>query len=150
MFDIGYSELLLIGIVALVVVGPKELPALLRTVGNWVGRARSMARHFRAGFDTMVREAELEEMNRKWAEHNAAIMAATHVDPTALDPTPATPSERRHDPEADDDAEYQRTLTAAPESAPAKAAPPEVTPTKAAPSEPPVDSDKQMAPPPAP
>lgn len=77
MFDIGYSELLLIAIVTLLVVGPKELPNLLRNIGRWTGQARSMARHFRAGFDTMVREAEIEEMNKQWAEHNQAIMAAT-------------------------------------------------------------------------
>lgn len=77
MFDIGYSELLLIAIVAIVVVGPKELPNLLRTVGKWTGRARSMARQFRSGFDAMVREAEIEEMNKQWAAHNQAIMAST-------------------------------------------------------------------------
>ena len=76
MFDIGYSELLLIAIVTLLVVGPKELPNLLRTVGKWTAKARSMARHFRSGFDTMVREAEIEEMNKQWASHNEAIMAA--------------------------------------------------------------------------
>jgi sec-independent protein translocase protein TatB len=77
MFDIGYSELLLIAIVTLLVVGPKELPNLLRTIGRWTGRARSMARHFRSGFDAMVREAEIEEMNKQWAAHNQAIMAST-------------------------------------------------------------------------
>ena len=77
MFDIGYSELLLIAIVTLLVVGPKELPNLLRTVGKWTGKARAMARHFRSGFDTMIREAEIEEMNKQWAAHNQAIMATT-------------------------------------------------------------------------
>lgn len=77
MFDIGYSELLLIAIVTLLVVGPKELPNLLRTIGRWTGRARSMARHFRSGFDAMVREAEIEEMNKQWAAHNQSIMAST-------------------------------------------------------------------------
>ena len=77
MFDIGYSELLLIAIVTLLVVGPKELPNLLRTVGKWTGKARSMARHFRSGFDAMVREAEIEEMNKQWAAHNQTIMAST-------------------------------------------------------------------------
>lgn len=79
MLDVGYSELLLIAIVALVVVGPKELPVLLRTVGRWVAQARSVARQFRAGFDEMVREAEIAEMNRKWEAQNAAIMAATRA-----------------------------------------------------------------------
>jgi sec-independent protein translocase protein TatB len=74
MFDVGYSELLLIAIVALVVIGPKDLPRVMRTVGHWVGRARDMARHFRAGVDTMMREAELEEMEKKWRDENERIM----------------------------------------------------------------------------
>lgn len=77
MFDVGYSELLLIAIVTLLVVGPKELPNLLRTIGKWTGKARAMARHFRSGFDTMIREAEIDEMNKQWAAHNQAIMAST-------------------------------------------------------------------------
>ncbi len=75
MFDIGYTELLAIAIVALVVIGPKDLPRVMRTVGAWVGRARGMARHFRSGIDTMMRESELEEMEKKWREENARILA---------------------------------------------------------------------------
>lgn len=75
MFDIGYTELLVIAIVALVVIGPKDLPRVMRTVGQWVGRARGMARHFRSGIDTMMREAELEEMEKTWREENARILA---------------------------------------------------------------------------
>ena len=87
MFDIGYSELLLIGIVALVVIGPKDLPRVMRTVGQWMGKGRAMARHFRSGVDAMIRESEIEEMNKQWAAHNAAIMAAA---PSLTDlPAPA-------------------------------------------------------------
>jgi sec-independent protein translocase protein TatB len=75
MFDIGYTELLVIAIVALVVIGPKDLPRVMRIVGQWVGRARGMARHFRSGIDTMIRESELEEMEKKWREENARILA---------------------------------------------------------------------------
>jgi len=74
MFDIGYSELLLIAVIALIVIGPKDLPRVMRTVGHWVGRARGMARHFRSGVDTMMREAELEEMEKKWREENERIL----------------------------------------------------------------------------
>jgi sec-independent protein translocase protein TatB len=74
MFDIGYSELLIIAVVALIVIGPKDLPRVMRTVGHWVGRARGMARHFRSGVDTMIREAELEEMEKRWREENERIM----------------------------------------------------------------------------
>ena len=57
MFDIAPSEFLLVAFVALVVIGPKDLPKAMRVVGYWVGRARAVGRQFRAGFDEMVREA---------------------------------------------------------------------------------------------
>jgi len=74
MFDVAPTELLLVGIVALVVIGPKDLPRAMRFVGYWVGRARGVARQFRAGFDAMVREAELAELQKQWAEENERIM----------------------------------------------------------------------------
>ena len=76
MFDIAPTELLLVAVVALVVIGPKDLPRVMRTVGQWVGRARGMARHFRSGIDTMIREAELEDLEKKWKAENERIMAA--------------------------------------------------------------------------
>lgn len=74
MFDIAPSELLLVALVALVVIGPKDLPKAMRFVGQWVGKARGVMGQFRAGFDTMVREAELKEMEERWAAENARIM----------------------------------------------------------------------------
>ena len=74
MFDIAPTELLLVAIVALVVIGPKDLPRAMRFVGQWVGKARGMARHFRSGIDEMIRQSELQEMEQKWAEENARIM----------------------------------------------------------------------------
>ena len=62
MFDIAWSELFVILIVALVVVGPKDLPKLMRKVGQWTGRARGMADQFRRSFDDMARQAELDEL----------------------------------------------------------------------------------------
>ena len=59
MFNIDSSEFLLVAIVALVVIGPKDLPKAMRVVGYWVGKARGVSRQFRQGFDNMVREAEL-------------------------------------------------------------------------------------------
>ena len=75
MFDIAPTELLVVAIVALVVIGPKDLPKVMRFVGNWVGKARRMAAHFRAGVDNMVREAELEDLKKDWEEQNRRIMA---------------------------------------------------------------------------
>jgi sec-independent protein translocase protein TatB len=75
MIDLSFSEMLVCAIVAILVIGPKDLPLALSTVGKWLGKARGMARQFRMGMDDMVREAELKEMERKWAEQNARIMA---------------------------------------------------------------------------
>ena len=86
MFDIAPSEFLLVAFVALVVIGPKDLPKAMRVVGYWVGKARGVARQFRSGFDSMVREAELEEMEKRWASENERIMRE-HPQPLA-DETP--------------------------------------------------------------
>lgn len=75
MFDIASTELLLIVIVAVVVIGPKDLPRAMYKVGQIVSKARGMARHFRTGMDAMVREVELEELEKKWADQNRRIMA---------------------------------------------------------------------------
>ncbi|APZ98424.1 twin arginine-targeting protein translocase TatB [Sphingopyxis sp. QXT-31] len=74
MFDVAPTELLLVVVVALVVIGPKDLPKAMRFVGKWMGKAKGMARHFRAGLDTMMREAELEELEKQWRSQNEAIM----------------------------------------------------------------------------
>ncbi|KQV58190.1 MULTISPECIES: Sec-independent protein translocase protein TatB [unclassified Caulobacter] len=63
--DIGGTELLVIAAVALIVVGPKDLPALLRKLGQFVGRMRGMASEFRASFDEMARQSELDELRRE-------------------------------------------------------------------------------------
>lgn len=74
MFDFAPAELLVLGAVAIVVIPPKDLPKAMRVVGYWVGRLRNVAGQFRSGFDTMVREAELQEMEKKWAAENERIM----------------------------------------------------------------------------
>jgi sec-independent protein translocase protein TatB len=84
MFDFAWSELALIAVVALVVIGPKDLPRVLRTVGFWVGKARGIAREFQGSLDQMIREAELDSVK----EH---IDKATHFNfeqevTKALDP----------------------------------------------------------------
>jgi len=65
MFDIAWSELFVIMVVALVVVGPKDLPKLMRSAGQWAGRARAMADQFRRSFDDMARQAELDELRNE-------------------------------------------------------------------------------------
>lgn len=86
MFGIDSGELLIIAVVALVVIGPKDLPRVMRVVGQWVGRARGMARHFRSGIDAMIREAELEEMDKQWKANNERIMQEHPPAPAGSDP----------------------------------------------------------------
>lgn len=74
MFGVDTSELLLIAIAALIFIGPKDLPNAMRMIGRWVGKIRGMARHFHTGVEAMIREAELEEMEKKWREENERIM----------------------------------------------------------------------------
>ena len=74
MFGVDTSELILVAVLALIFIGPKDLPQALRTVGRWVGQVRGMARHFTSGIESMIREAELEEMEKKWREENDRIM----------------------------------------------------------------------------
>ncbi len=95
MFDVAPTELLLVAVVALVVIGPKDLPKAMRIVGQWVGKARGMARHFRSGFDTMMRESELADMEKKWKEENERIMAANPVPVLEAPVEPVTPVEEK-------------------------------------------------------
>ncbi len=85
MFDFAWSELALIAAVALVVIGPKDLPRVLRTVGMWVGRARAVAREFQGSIDQMVREAELEEV-RKQVQKATNFDVGNEIEKT-IDPT---------------------------------------------------------------
>ena len=81
MFGVDTTELIIVALAALIFIGPKDLPVAMRTVGRWVGRVRAHARHFTAGIENMMREAELEEMEKKWREENERIM---RDHPTAL------------------------------------------------------------------
>lgn len=122
MFDLGADELLLTAVVAIVVIGPKDMPRALRTAGRWIAKVRRMSSSFRSGIENVIREAELEEMEAEWRKQNAAIMAshppdaaqadalaaaaAAQGDPTALPPpvepvaVPEPPTEPRPEPVA--------------------------------------------------
>jgi sec-independent protein translocase protein TatB len=93
MFGIDWQELLVIVIVAVLVIGPKDLPLAMRTAGRWIAKVRRVSGHFRTGLETMIREAEMEEMEKKWAEQNRKIMAEHPADaPPEMEPTGAYPS----------------------------------------------------------
>lgn len=74
LFDIGATELLAIVIIAIVVIGPKELPMAMRTIGRWVSQARQLVGQFRTSLDSIAHDAEMEALEKKWAEQNARIM----------------------------------------------------------------------------
>lgn len=85
MFDIGWTEMLVIAVLALIIIGPKDLPKAMRTVGQWVRKARSLAREFQSGVDEMVREAELDDARKALeatSRGNIAKSIAKAVDPS--------------------------------------------------------------------
>ena len=85
LFDIGWSELLLIGVVALVFIGPKDLPRALRVAGYWFRKAQNLSREFQSSVDQMIREAELDEMReqlKKATEFDIEKEFQKTVDPT--------------------------------------------------------------------
>lgn len=85
LFDIGWPELLLIGVVALVVIGPKDLPNALRVAGFWFRKARGLSREFQSSVEQMIREAELDEMRqqlKKATEFDIEKEFQKTVDPT--------------------------------------------------------------------
>src|SRR3954465_2506266 len=81
MFDIGWGELVLIGIVALIVIGPKELPTALRTAGLWMGKVRRMAAEFQGQFQEAMREAEMTELKKQVEEIGSSTANLANFDP---------------------------------------------------------------------
>ena len=65
MFDIGWTEITVILVIAIIVIGPKDLPKVLRTVGQWVAKAKAMTRDFRGHVDEMIRETEIDEVKKQ-------------------------------------------------------------------------------------
>ena len=99
MFGVDTSEFIVVVIVALLFIGPKELPKTMMIIGRWIGKIRGYARHFTSGVENVIREAELEEMEKTWREENLRIMAdhppdAHYPDPVMTPlPSPADANE---------------------------------------------------------
>jgi sec-independent protein translocase protein TatB len=100
MLDIAWTEMMLVAVVAIVVIGPKELPFALRAVGRWVGKARSLAREFQSSVDDMIAETELQEL-RETAQSIQNFDADNFVN-KQMDPT---------GPDDDDDDEHSFDAT---------------------------------------
>src|SRR3954470_16881665 len=102
MFDIGWSELVVIAVVALIAIGPKELPAVLRTVGQYMGKIRRMASEFQGQFQEAMREAEMADLKKSVDEMTDVAKGFSDFDPLAsvkkevdsftADPLATTPS----------------------------------------------------------
>jgi sec-independent protein translocase protein TatB len=121
MFDIGWSEMLVIALVALVVLGPKELPGALKTFAYWMKQARKLAREFQSGIDDIVREAELDEAKK--AIQSATSMNIGREIEKTVDPTGEIKKVMEEDKPA--------------ASAPALSPAPAVAPTPSVPASPP-------------
>lgn len=141
MFDVGWSELLLIGIVALIVIGPKDLPKVLRALGTMMAKVRGMAAEFQGQFQDAMREAELADL-KKEAEKLASTATSaiqnpmqsieneiqkTIDAPTQLQPTP---------PPAASDAEVNAAVQAPPQPEPVNIEPAPIAPAATTSAEP--------------
>ena len=91
MFGVDTSELLIVAVLALLFIGPKDLPRTMMMIGRWIGKVRGYARHFTAGIENVVREAELEEMEQNWRKENQRILAQYPADANYPEPVPTAP-----------------------------------------------------------
>jgi sec-independent protein translocase protein TatB len=127
MFDIGWSEIVVIGVVALIVIGPKELPGVLRAIGQWTTKIRRMAGEFQSQFQEAMREAEMADLKK---EVDAATKSMTsHFDPLDVDeatrwePNKDSKTESKSDSKSDSKTEPAADATpdAVPAAAPSQA-----------------------------
>ncbi len=158
MFDIGWSEMAVIMLVALVVIGPKDLPRLARNVGQWVAKGRAMAREFQRSLEDMAREAELDDVKReieKVGRTNIKKSIEKTIDPTgdlgrAFDPKakPLAASAAAPNGEAKEPAAKAPQVTSEQpaQTAPAHTAPAKPAPAKIAKTEPATAREKASGP----
>jgi sec-independent protein translocase protein TatB len=162
MFDIGWGELVVIGIVALIAIGPKELPTVLRSLGQWMGKIKRMANEFQGQFQEALREAEMADLKKHADELTSAVTDATKFDPLAdlnksmeadYDATPPVDGEpaghealpAAAEPAAAEPAAAAREETLPPIDVPPPEAPEPVTEKDFAPVEPPPPKEAKQA-----
>ncbi len=83
MFELDWGKLVIIGIVALIAIGPKELPAVLRMLGQWIGKIRRMASEFQGQFQEALREAEMADLKKQAEDLERSVTDFTNLDPMA-------------------------------------------------------------------
>ncbi len=83
MFELDWGKLVIIGIVALIAIGPKELPAVLRTIGQWVGKIKRMASEFQGQFQEALREAEMADLKKEAENLHSSVTDFANIDPMA-------------------------------------------------------------------
>ncbi len=83
MFELDWGKLVIIGIVALIAIGPKELPTVLRTLGQWMGKIKRMANEFQGQFQEALREAEMTDLKKQAEDLHSTVKDFTSFDPTA-------------------------------------------------------------------
>jgi sec-independent protein translocase protein TatB len=147
-FDIGWSEMAVVLLVALVVIGPRDLPRVARTMGKWVAKGRAMAREFQNALEDMAREAELDKVKSEIEKAGRTDLGKTienTIDPTgelgqAFDPTAKSRSERKDAASAKPSLEPAKTdaepVPAAATSEPTASSPPPAQPAAAEPAKP--------------
>jgi sec-independent protein translocase protein TatB len=89
MFELDWGKLVIIGIVALIAIGPKELPTVLRTLGQWMGKIKRMANEFQGQFQEALREAEMTDLKKQADDLKSSVGDFTNFDPLAETPKPA-------------------------------------------------------------
>lgn len=121
MLDIGWTEMAVVAVIALIVIGPKDLPRIMRAAGGWARKARAMAREFQGGIDDMVRESEIGEVKKGFdsvADYSPAKEIENAIDPTGtlakdLDPASIESEAEAKAPPADDTVAAPTDLPAA-------------------------------------
>ena len=110
MFNLGWGEIVVIGIVALIAIGPKELPTVLRTLGQWMGKVRRMANEFQGQFQEALREAEFADLKKHADDISSSVSEFSNMDPLgdvqkdverAFEETPAVETTSPTEPTAD-------------------------------------------------
>jgi sec-independent protein translocase protein TatB len=155
MFDIGWSEMAVVLLVALVVIGPRDLPRVARTMGRWVAKGRAMAREFQTALEDMAREAELDKVKseiEKAGRTNLGKTIENTIDPTgelgkAFDPTAKSPSKTAKNAAATNAAaDPPKAVEHQPEPRAAEVAPADPAPADPAPAQPAVAEPQPEAP----